>query len=247
MAPIINTDDPRAIKLLDAADVKYTIEAPERSQLVIPASDFWTIPNVSYRDNVSAWDLSKKLLPSRTQQQHAEHRNSAQKGEFVTADMPLYHAIFDALYEQRHALEFTETARSFIQNAMRQRFPNTLTRIAYSQKGKDTVIHNYGTKDSYQIKTNIVGPNRFIKSKDKRALTALLGTGNIDRINQVYIWINGTNAFIYRFNEKPQELTQAVAWFDALPDDARLYCSGRPDYAYASLGVRANARSASKK
>jgi len=247
MAPIINVSD-EDLTALKQIGLKYKlVQVPEADKLIVSASDFWTIPNVSYRGNVSAWDLSKQLLPSRTQQQHAEHRNSAQKGEFVTADMPLYHAIFDALYEQRHALEFTETARSFIQNAMRQRFPNTLTRIAYSVRGKDIVIHNYGTKDSYPIKENIVGPNRFIKYKDKRALTAILGTSDIDKINQVYNWLNGTDLFIYRLNEKPNELTEVVAGFVADPVFARLNCYRRPGSASASLGVRANARSASKK
>ena len=128
MAPIINVSNEvyQAIKTLG---IEHTLA--ETKQAEIPASDFWTIPNVSYRGNASPWDLFKKLLPSRTQQQHAEHRNSVQEVESVTADMPLYHAIFNALFEQKDALEFAESARKFIQGAIRQRFPNTLTRIAY--------------------------------------------------------------------------------------------------------------------
>ena len=210
----------------------------------IPLPDFWTIPEVNYRGKTLTADLSKKLLPPRTQQQHAEHRNSAGKNEFVSADMPFYFSMYRALFEQRDKLEIAEEARDFIQRAMRQRFLSTLTRPAYSPRGKDRVIHNYGTNDRYDIKANIVGPDGLIKSRDKGTLNALLGTGDVRIINNVYNWLNVTNASIYRFNEKPQELTEVVARFVANPGDARLDCNGRPDFVDPSLGVRINARSA---
>ena len=247
MATRINTNDPRAIKLLDAAGIEYTIEASERSQLVTPASDFWTIGNIHYRGNILTADLSNKLLPVRTQQQHAAHRDSAVKGEFVTADLPFYIAMFDALFKQKDFLEYAQQARDFIQETLRNRFPITLTRPSYSTRGKDIVTHNYGTKDSYQTKADIIGPDRVICRADRDTTNAVLGTNNIGRLHKVFNWLNGTDLSIYRFNEKPKELTDAVARFYASPDDARIHCVRHPDSAYASLGVRVNARSASKK
>src|SRR3989344_3037806 len=64
--------------------------------LEISTPDFWTIPEVNYRGKTLPADLSKKLLPPRTQQQHAEHRNSAGENEFVSADMPFYFSMFNA-------------------------------------------------------------------------------------------------------------------------------------------------------
>jgi len=247
MAPIINTEDPRATRILDAAGVKYTIETPRKADLVVPASDFWTISGINYRGNTLTADLSKKLLPARTQEQHAEHRNSARENDFVTMDMPFYIAMFDALFEQKDALEYSGQTRDFIQRAMRQTFPNTLTRIAYSSRGKDTVTHNYGTKDSYQVTANVIGKDRVIGRGDREAIGAVTGTKDIRRLHQIFNYLNGTDLSIYRLNEKPQDLTECVAWLFAYPDYAWVYCIRLPDVADASLGVRVNARSASKK
>lgn len=247
MAPIINTDDPRATKLLDAAGIEYTIRAPRKTDIIVPVSDFWTISDIHYRGDTLIADLSKRLLPVRTQQQHAEHRNSAQEGEFVTMDMPFYFAMFDSLFEQKDTLEYAGQARDFIQRAMRNKFPIALTRFAYASRGKDTVTHNYGTKDSYQVKANVVGEDRVIGRGNREAIGAVTGIKDIKRLHQIINYINGTDLSIYRLNKKPQELTECVAWLDAGPVDAGVGCDWHPGVALASLGVRVHARSASKK
>ena len=244
MAPIISVSDEDYEALKQLGVRHKLVETPGKAELVVPASDFWTIPNVHYRGESLTADLSNRLLPVRTQQQHAEHRNSAQEEEFVTADMPFYFAVFGALFEQKDALEYAEQARDFIKNAIRQNFPITLTRIAYSPIGEDVVTHNYGTKGSYEVKANIVGPDRFIERGDKGALTAIVGNGDVSRINKVFNWINGTNTYIWRLNEKSEESIEKVAGFDAGSDSARVDCGRPPANANASLGVRVNARSA---
>jgi hypothetical protein len=245
MAPIIKVSDNDYTALKQLGIRHQLIETPKETRIV-SASDFWKIPDIHYREEVLTADLSSKLLPVRTQQQHAEHRNLAQEGEFVTADMPFYIAMFKALFEQKDALEYAGQARDFIRDTMRQRFPITLTRIAYSPEDKDTVTHNYGTKDGYKVRANIVGHDGLIQRGDKTALNAVLGTGDVKGLNKLFNWLNGTDLSIYRFNEKLKVETEAVARLLTGLDFARVYCSGLPDYAIASLGVRIIARSAKK-
>lgn len=246
MAPIINTDDPRATRLLDAAGIKYTIGTPGKTDLVVPVSDFWEVPNIHYRGNTLTADLSKKLLPARTQKQHAEHRNPTGENDFVTMDMPFYIAMFNSLFEQRNSLAYAGQARDFIQETIRKKFPITLTRIGYPQRGKDKVTHNYGTTDEYCVGANIVGPDRIIQKEDREATNAVLGTRDICRLHKIFNWLNKTDLSIYRLNEKPQELTECVARLGANPGSARVDCYRHLGIAIASLGVRVNARSAQK-
>ncbi|MFA5174463.1 MAG: hypothetical protein WC438_04755 [Candidatus Pacearchaeota archaeon] len=215
------------------------------NQSIINAGDYWTIPNVSYRNGIHTFDLSKTLLENgqaKTQEQWAEYRKIAQpKAEFYTGDMPLYHAVFTALFEQKDNPQFkqiAEEARQFIQNSMRQKCPITLTRIAYQPRGKDKIIHNYKTNEQYELEEKIIGPDRLIESGDCLALKSLLGNGDINKINSVYQWINQTNAYLWRLNEKPKNVDERVARFDASSGGVNLYCYWGPEYADASLGVR---------
>ncbi|MFA5174462.1 MAG: hypothetical protein WC438_04750 [Candidatus Pacearchaeota archaeon] len=217
------------------------------NQSIINAGDYWTIPNVSYRNGIHTFDLAKTLLENgqaQTQDYWVYYRNIAQpKGEFYTADMPLYHAVFTALFEQKDNPE-SEEARKFIQSSMRDKWPITLTRIAYQPRGKDKIIHNYKTNEQYELEEKIIGPDRFIKSRDSPALNALLGDGDIDQINSIYNWINQTNPYIWRVDSKPNEIDERVAGLDANSGWVDLGCGRSPGGALASLGVRGCAEGA---
>lgn len=243
MAPIIEVSNAE-YRALRELGLKAKLVEPRKADLVVPTQDFWTIPNIHYRGEIVPADLSKRLLPVRTQQQHAEHRNFASPEDFVTMDMPFYIAMFDALFKQRDTLEYAGDVRNFVQRSMRQSFPITLTRIAYSPRGKDTVTHNYGTEDSYQVRANIVGEDRVIRRWDREAIEAVTGTRDIKRLHQIFNYLNGTDLSVYRFNEKPQELTECVARLYAGADDAGASCYRHPGDVNASLGVRVGARSA---
>jgi hypothetical protein len=203
--------------------------------------DYWQIEGVNYNGEIYIVDLAKSLLDngkSKTQDKWAEYREQAIKAnEFYTGDMPLYHAVFSALFNQKDKPE-SEEAREFIQKQMREKYPITLTRIAYQPKGKDKVIHNYGTSQKYEINENIVGKDREIIAGDSNALTALLRDGDIDKIKSVYNWINQTPTWIWRVNSKPESIDERIARFVAGSDGAYLLCGRDATLADASLGVR---------
>ena len=83
-------------------------------QIILSSDDFWTISNVGYRNKTESYDLSKTLLPAMNQGDASKYSQD----NFHTPDMPLYHAIFKSLYDQRNAPE-SETARKFLQEEMR--------------------------------------------------------------------------------------------------------------------------------
>jgi len=216
------------------------IPNPNISIPVSNSGSYWRIP-VNYRNGIYTVDLAKSLLDngtSKTQKDWAEYRKVAEpKGEFYTGDMPLYHSIFTSLFKQKDKPE-SEEARKFIQKEMRARWLMTLTRIAYQPKEKDKIIHNYGIKDKYELEENIVNPDRIIETADSKVLEAILGTGDVSEIKNVYNWINSTDTYIFRLNSKPDEIQERVAMFDASSDWAYLDCDGHPDDSFASLGVR---------
>ena len=207
-------------------------------------NDYWQIKGVNYQNKVETINLAKQLLPRMVQNKHAEYREQAiLKGEFYTGDMPLYHAIFTALFNQKDKPE-SEQARQFIQKSMKENWLMTLTRIAYQPRGKDKIIHNYNTKDARTLEENIMGKERYIEDADKLTLKALLGTENIQEIKDIYNWINKTNTYIWRVNSKPNKIKECVVRFYADSDGAYLNCGRDSDCRDPSLGVFICAESA---
>ena len=203
-------------------------------------NDSWIIPEVSYRNNIYTAKLSRTLLDSgalKTQEQWAEYREQAIKsGGFYTGDMPLQHAIFKRVFQEKDKPE-AEQIRVFLQEQMRTRYLATLTRIPYQPVGDDLIIHNYHTNDEYKLNELIVGPDREIKQADSKAVEVLLGTRDISEISAVYKWLNQTPAWIWRLNEKPKKVDERVARFSAGSVRAYFVCGSYPACCDASLGV----------
>ena len=203
--------------------------------------DFWRIEGVSYRKGIYTVDLAKSLLDNgitKTQDQWINYSKEAKpKQGFYLADMPLYHSIFKALSQGTG--KDREEAKAFVKEQMRAKYPMTLTRIRYSPQEEDEVIHNLGMDDEYIVKGKMVGPDEYIAdSKDTRYLELILGAGNVPEINQVYQAINGTDAYIFRVNEKPKNIDERVVGFLAGTVKAVLYCDGDPQDSGSVVGVR---------
>ena len=221
-------------------------EEQQEEQQTIPTTnltstqDSWKIEGVEYRDGIYTVNLAKQLLDNgkaKTQQEWIDYRN--QSNSFYTADMPLHHSIFKALYQQRDTTEAKE-ARKFLEQQFREKWLQTLTRITYTPKGKDKLTHNIGTQEQYEINENIVGENeQIINIKKPKFLEALLGSSNKEEINNIYKWITNKDAHIWRINKNPKQNLERVARFDLGSDWAYLDCYWGLDYSGASLGVNA--------
>jgi hypothetical protein len=89
---------------------------------------------------------------------------------------------------------------------------------------------------------NIVGPNEWLKAaqQSKEAYKAILGTDDLQEINNVYKWISGKDACLHRVNNKPTNTTERVVALGVINDklfylNANYYI----DYIGPALGVRA--------
>ncbi len=208
-------------------------------------SNHWTITGVNYRNQIFSVDLSKSLLDNgnlKTQDQWVEYSKTArQRKDFYTGDFPLYHALFRALFFSKDSSgkSKVEEARVFLEKQFKEKWLTTLTRIRYLPQGKDLIIHNYGMPDKLEIPVDFVDQDEWVKdSKTPQVYNALLGTNNLQEINQIYSWITKKPAYLWKLNNKPKSVDERVARFYADSGRANLDCGRHPVNTDASLGVR---------
>ncbi len=229
---------------------KKTVKQEKPKQVSLETlEDFWTIPNVEYRNGICTVDLAKQLLDNgnaKTQDEWVEYSKQAQQNNgFYAGDFPLYHAIFTTLFKNKDGSQkdAVEEIREFIKQKMIEKWLITLTRIGYAPKNqKNKVIHNYNMPDQYAVELDsFIGPDGFIENTKnvKEPLQALLGTQqNIKEINSVYKWLTDVDAYLFRLNSGVQNTDERVARFDANSVRAGLGCNLNPQDSNAGLGVR---------
>jgi len=223
--------------------------SPPIIQPVSPISstpEFWAISGVQYRGGVHDVLLAKSLLDGgskKTQDNWARLYSPAKdKGEFYTPDYPIFYGLLKALYNAKDdttkSTEIAE-AQKFLKDTSRAKWLMTLTRIAYQPSDKDRVIHNFGTDDKYEEQVDFITPDEWIKDTSNPAsYRALLGTeDNVQEINNVFQWLNGTNTYAWKVNSRPSSVDERVAGFYADSVRAFLSCDWGPSYTDSSLGV----------
>ncbi|PIN95027.1 hypothetical protein COU53_01330, partial [Candidatus Pacearchaeota archaeon CG10_big_fil_rev_8_21_14_0_10_30_48] len=77
--------------------------------------------------------------------------------------------------------------------------------------------------------------------KKPKFLEALLGSSNKEEINNIYKWIIGNDAYIWRINKNPKQNLERVAGFGSGSVWAGLDCCGYLGGLGASLGVNLDA------
>ena len=217
---------------------KFSLRSPESA---------WTI-DFNYKNKFSSYSLSQKLLPSRTQDEHAEQRRKAKSNEFYLESMPFYHTLFTTLYDHKEDKDFkngVEEARQFIKESMFKAWLLALTRTRYNPiNKKDLIIHDYKQpKESIIRLDSIIGPDNYILDENaknvKEPLQALLGTRqSLQKINNIYKWLVGGNLYLSRVNETPKKSLETVSGFVANSDGAIFDCDWDPADLNAGLGVR---------
>mgnify|MGYP001574488440 FL=1 len=217
-------------------------------------ADCYRISGMEYRNRICQIDLSKALLPSGTQEEHAQRRKQAlSNNDFYTTDFRLFHGVINALYQNREGpfKSQIESARASLSGLMNGKWLMTLTRIRYAPTGQDSVIHNYKQDDQYEVAVDFVGPDGFITKQETNAapaLQALLSTQQSPQeIDQVYKWLRSKDAYLWRVNSRPEAMVERVAGFFADSDWSVFYCFRGPQFSGAAFGVRLCAAGAPKK
>ena len=98
----------------------------------------------------------------------------------------------------------------------------------------------------YEMQEEFIGPDGFVRDlqTSRVAFKALLGTENMQEIQDVYTWFTGVPPYLWRVNSKPREKDERVAGFFAGSDRANLDCVRDPLDSGAGLGVFACATGA---
>ncbi len=209
--------------------------------------NFWRIEGVKYRNDVSSYDLSKSLLPSMNYKQSIKHAiKSKQTGDFYTPNSILLYSIINSAYEQKNN-PIAENIREFIQSSMIDKYLKILSLGQYTPEGKDIMIHNSTMDNKFSIKCDLVGKDGYIQDiNSKPYLDAFLGASNIKEINKRFQWLNKTDAYIFRLNEKPSNIEERIAGFDANSVRVGLNCCWSSSNSDSALGVRESAEGAQK-
>jgi len=212
-------------------------------------TDCWRI---NYRNGIYLVDLAKALQPSKTQDEHAEHKKQIianNSNEFYLPDYPLFHSMITALSQNKDNPQYKtkiEEARQFLKDSALKHWLMMLTRIQYNPGNKkDMVFHNYKQQDQYAIEIDsFIGPTGFITHQDtsnaEEPIRALLDTKqSMQEINQIYKWLTDVDAYISRANFEVNNTIEHVAGFYASSSWANLNCNRNPSYSSEGLGVRA--------
>jgi len=179
--------------------------------------DYYRITGIQHRGSVVAYDLSKSLLGSKTQDAHAKHAVKVGPDKFRGCSSALVYAIAKSLYVHKDVDKFkgtVETARASLQEHFAGNWLSTLSRAHYTPQGLDEIVHDYGQKTHYDVPADLVGPDGLIIDANVNAQTyaqALLGTiDDVDSINKVMEWIGGKPAYAYRLNNRPEKNEERV-------------------------------------
>ncbi len=179
----------------------------------------YRISGIQYQNNICVYDFVAETLPSRNQEQHADHALTAKKDDFVAASAPLIYSICKTLYQNKDSEQkvLVEKARKSLKNIIGPGKPwiHTLSRAIYKPKRIDEVIHDYKQKNQYKKQAKLVGPDGDITDKRTKAesnVQAVFDTDDsIQEINTIFQWITSKNSYAYRINSTPDtEQVRAV-------------------------------------
>ncbi len=207
-------------------------------------TDHLLMNGLSYRNGIYPVDISKTLLPSGTQEEHAQRRKGAlTNNSFYTPDYPLFHSIINTLYQNREGFfkNEIEQARIFLSNLIEGEGLMTLTRVRYAPNGQDLVIHNYRQDDQYETPSDFVGPGGNITTTNnaQAPLQALLSTKQSPQeIAQVYNWFRDKPSYLWRLNNRPKRVGERVAGFFAGSGWSSFGCDRDLGDSDSSFGVR---------
>jgi len=192
-----------------------------------PTTDFcieeiaegYRVTGINYRSKIVAYDFATKTLPSKTQEQHAEHALKAKQDEFIASNAPLVYALCKTLCQNKDGKQkdLVEKARKTLEGILGPGKPwiNTLSRAVYYETGQGEIIYDYKQTTQYPSKpAKLVGPDGYITNTATQAedyTHALFDTNDsMQEINEVFKWITGKETYAYRLNSNPAKKQEWV-------------------------------------
>jgi len=212
-----------------AASLRKLGEAQDADFGIADKGSFWRISGVKYRKGMHTVDFMKDLLDegaSRNQNGWLGYTLMAQeKGDFHTPDFRLQHSVIAALYKNRGGSnrDEIEALRESLDTLISGEVLGSLTRVrstlGRAAKTRHKVVHGYGTDSEIEVGVNFPREDLKLKSTKKiKPFSSLLGTKNLGRAREIYMWLTGKETILKRTSED---------FFESfLGSPVRLYTSG---------------------
>ena len=185
--------------------------------------DRWEVEGLTINGRIGKYALFKEMTDPMDLQGIAEYSRSAiENGQPRVATSQEVWAFADRAYDERNF----ELA-GFLRKCM-QRWSNTSSVVRYKPTGEiDETVHNYNTPIETSIRRDIVGKSGLItKVVIGQVLEPLLGTQDVNKLNDVSYWINNTPFGIWRYDQKPKQNSEGVVGFSAGDGGLGLDCDG---------------------
>ncbi len=224
-----------------------TIPSTNPSSFGIEAlTDGYRISGVRLGGLTCAYDVCKNPLPSRTQEEHAEHTKYAKPDEYRACSAPLVYALCKTLYDNNASSkkELVEQARAALCDIIGPGKPwiNTLSRVVWKAHGLDKIIHDYSLATQHKINAALIGPNGNItnkRTKTKEYAQKVLDTKDaVDKINAVFKWVTEKNVRAYRFNNTPTQDEARAVVLGVYDDDSFILVANVYLVTWPALGAR---------
>ncbi len=243
----------------DVKEAKVEKREPAPSSSVFSLEDFaekYRVYGVPFKNDTYVIDIAKELLLGGAKYNHdgwlAYSKKAAKDKVFALVSAPMYHALFTALYRNKDVAQhkgLMEKVRTFLHDTFDRNVVYTLSSVTYYAHigPPDHVAHNLPTE---RLIENIIGPDEWLKTSKhgRKACKAILGTDNLEEINDVYHWISGYDTYLWRLDKTPQETTElAVIMGEAGIGQFRIKATADMTYLGPAIGIRAQKISRGKK
>lgn len=190
-------------------------------------------------------ELQTDLLDNgaiRTQDQWAQFSKAElSDGRYSYLSLPQSRGLFHALRVNKDhpkAGSMIHEITDFLKQIHRKNYLITSSKVDYMPSGKDVVTHEYGLEGEHQVKAGILGPDeQIIKTADPQGYKALFETNDdITEINEDFKYINGTNAWAWKVNLRPNLKDTRVVRLVAVLGGFIVNCYGNPRGGDPALG-----------
>ncbi|MBR9692739.1 hypothetical protein GOV07_02285 [Candidatus Woesearchaeota archaeon] len=180
-------------------------------------ADFHITPPSSYQlhnlrmpEGPVSLELSASLLDNGTYLNQAGWQEALQESPWRLITGLEYWGLMENLFDNQGD-EHVKTVRKLLADDFKQHWMMTGTQIIYTPNGLDRVVHGIDQDNPLVVEADITGQEGYLNDYMRAATKALLGTDDIDKVKEVYGWLNNKKPYLWRFNKKPtQEVKRAL-------------------------------------
>ncbi|MDP3734254.1 MAG: hypothetical protein Q8R37_03415 [Nanoarchaeota archaeon] len=180
--------------------------------------DTFCLHNIYLNDNLYMVYWRNNMLDDEGEHRQDDWIELTRNEEWKLPSGLVYYASLAALhYNQNHPDKKQKNlivqCREMHAQDFEERWMMTSTRIIYTPHGKDTIIHDYGSLQPQEINVDLIGESgKFIHKNSglENEIKALLGTNDLEEVEQVYKALTGREPRLWRLDSRRKETLEQV-------------------------------------